>query len=281
MHDAKIMKLLHLARVIVWYGWIYGPRLALSPLIRRAPVLWEVPGVNSAPLRPVLENVNVYRPTRFCRVMTHCGSDKGRRHHNYTPIYSALLSSRSQEPLRIFELGLGTDNPKVPSSMGTSGIPGASLRGWRTLFPKATIVGADIDRNILFSEVRITSYYCDQTSADSIKKLWKQPDLREGVDIIIDDGLHTYEANTCFLENSLRHLRPKGIYVVEDINQNDIKAWQHALTSYTARFKGHHFVLVEIPNLANSFDNNLLIVLKACSRQKPTACNRTKNSLAP
>jgi hypothetical protein len=147
--------------------------------------------------------------------------------------------------------------------MGTFGRPGASLRGWKTLFPKATIFGADIDRNILFNESRIKTYYCDQTSADSIKELWQQADLREGADIIIEDGLHTFEANTCFLENSLQHLRSGGVFVIEDITQNDISAWRRALTSCALRFKGYHFVLVEVPNGRNySFDNNLLIVQK-------------------
>jgi hypothetical protein len=144
--------------------------------------------------------------------------------------------------------------------MGTFGRPGASLRGWTILFPKATIFGADIDRNILFTDARIKTYYCDQTSDDAIKELWQQADLREGADIIIEDGLHTFEANKCFLENSLRYLRSGGIYIIEDITKDDISAWRRTLTCYRLRFKGYHFALVEVPNGRKSFDNNLLLV---------------------
>ena len=45
------------------------------------------------------------------------------------------------------------------------------------------------------------------------------------VDIIIEDGLHTFEANVSFLEESLDHLRPEGIYVCEDIMWNRVEEW--------------------------------------------------------
>jgi hypothetical protein len=86
----------------------------------------------------------------MCQVMTGHGSDKGRRAHNYTTVYSALLRGKFNQPYRVFELGLGTNNPELLSTMGVAGTPGASLRGWRELFPNATIYGADIDRTILF-----------------------------------------------------------------------------------------------------------------------------------
>src|SRR4029450_4369166 len=99
--------------------------------------------------------------------------------------------------------------------MWVCGIPGASLRGWRELLPKAIVYGADIDRRILFRKDRITTFYCDQLDRSSIRELWSCPDLQDGVDFLIEDGLHTFEANVTFLEESLNHLRPGGIYVCE------------------------------------------------------------------
>jgi hypothetical protein len=195
----------------------YFPRLVTSRFVKRGPQVRSF-GVALTPslLTKQLETVNVLAPTKMCRVMTKYGSDKGRL-NNYTPVYSALFKNCCDEPLRVFELGLGSNNTDVPSNMGPFGAPGASLRGWREIFPQAIVCGADIDRSILFQEDRIKTFYCDQLDRSSIRELWSNPDLQGGVDIIIEDGLHSLEANVAFLEGSLDHLRPGGIYVTEDI----------------------------------------------------------------
>jgi hypothetical protein len=63
---------------------------------------------------------------------------------------------------------------------------------------------------LIFQEDRIKTFYCDQLDRSSIRELWSHPDLQGGVDIIIEDGLHTFEANVSFLEELLDHLRPGG-----------------------------------------------------------------------
>ena len=119
--------------------------------------------------------MNVARPTTFCRIMSRNGSDKGAGWHTYTPVYARLLGHRVSEPLRIFEIGIGTNTVGIASGMGVHGLPGASLRGWRDLFPQAEIHGADIDRRILFTDARIQTHYCDQRDAEAIRTMWMQP----------------------------------------------------------------------------------------------------------
>src|SRR5882672_10593977 len=92
------------------------------------------------------------RTTTLCDLMTSLGSDKGNPFHNYTVVYDWLFSRFRNEDLAVFELGLGTNKVGAPSSMGPQGKPGASLRGWRSYFPRAQIFGADIDSDILFEE---------------------------------------------------------------------------------------------------------------------------------
>lgn len=129
--------------------------------------------------------------TDLCKIMTDFGSDKGRGHHNYTIYYDKLFNGIKEENLNIFELGLGTNYLDVPSSMGSDGIPGASLRGWKKYFPNSKVFGADIDKRILFEEDRIKTFYCDQTNVRSIQKMWNSELLKDlYFDIIIDDGLH-------------------------------------------------------------------------------------------
>jgi hypothetical protein len=141
--------------------------------------------------------------------------------------------------------------------MGVFGMPGASLRAWQELFPHALIYGADIDRRILFQEDRIKTFYCDQLDPTSIDQVWAHPDLRGGMDIIIEDGLHTFEGNVSFLERSLGHLRPGGIYITEDIGWSHLQDWRARLeTIYSKQYPTYEFALVV---LADHGYNNLLV----------------------
>lgn len=239
------------------------PRIVASVLVRRTPKVQDFPGGHTSErLLHQLRGVNVFAPTKMCRVMAWHGSDKGQGWHNYTTIYSVLFGKLRDQPLLIFELGLGSNNPTFPGSMGAHGRPGASLRGWRELFPHALVYGADIDRDILFEEDRIKTFYCDQLDSVAIRDLWSQPVLQGGMDIIIDDGLHTFEGNISFLDESLERLRPDGVYVIEDILQETITEWHNQLeTIYSKRFPNHEFALVMLPNARSSgYDNNLLII---------------------
>jgi hypothetical protein len=246
-----------------WLASVYLPHLVGSVFVRRTPeVKGFAGGSTSESLSRQLRGVNVFAPTDMCHVMTCHGSDKG-RWHNYTTVYSALFGKRREDPLSILELGLGTNNQDLVSSMGVNGRPGASLRGWRELFPRALVYGADIDRDILFEDDRIKTFYCDQLDRTAIRELWSQPGLQSGVDIIIDDGLHTFEGNTSFLDESLEHLRPGGVYVVEDIVTSTLERWRDHLGSiYSKRFPSYEFALATLPNSLTQYDNNLLIARK-------------------
>jgi hypothetical protein len=254
-----------------WHSRFYF-RLVASVFIRCTPKIISFPSGHAlTPLLHQLRGINVFAPTRMCRVMTRHGSDKGqgwRRPnrptltHNYTTIYSVLFGNLRDRPLRIFELGLGTNDTKFADNMGINGIPGASLRGWRELFPNALVFGADIDRDILFEEDRIKTFYCDQLDSVAVRDLWSQPVLQGGMDIIIDDGLHSFEANTSFLDGSLANLRPGGVYVIEDIRQEAIERWHNELEAiYSKQFPNYEFALLTLPNSFNEYNNNNLLII--------------------
>jgi len=81
------------------------------------------------------------------------------------------------------------------------------------------------------------------------------------MDIIIEDGLHTFEANVSFLEGSIEHLRPGGIYVVEDIQTEMVSRWRNQVeTVYSKKHQTLVFALVVLPNPLNLVDNNLFII---------------------
>jgi len=178
-------------------------------------------GDGEARLGPVLtdffDTVPITGPrSELCELMTAHNSDKASSLHNYSLLYHFLFRHRRSEISDLFELGLGTCFVDMPSNMGRRGIPGASLRAWRDYFPRAKIVGADIDKRILFADDRISTYYVDQTDKQTIRALWEQ--MPQSFDVMIDDGLHEFEANAIFMQNSFWKLRPHGYYIIEDIN---------------------------------------------------------------
>ena len=117
------------------------------------------------------------KSTILCEMMGRFGSDKGFINiqscwHNYTTFYYSIFKDLREKQLRVFELGLGTNNTNIPSNMGPNGKPGASLFGWSEFFHNSHIFGADIDSNILFNTNKIKTFYCDQTNSEIIKKIF-------------------------------------------------------------------------------------------------------------
>jgi len=212
------------------------------------------------------DNIDFTKPTELCQIMEFYGSDKGGTQpfllHNYTQFYYPLFKNRQFENLNIFELGLGTNNTSIPSNMGKHGKPGASLRGWKKFFQNSNIFGADIDRDILFEEERIKTYWCDQTSPEAIKNMWNDKSLPESFDIIIEDGLHTFEANKIFFENSIHKLKKGGVFIIEDIRYDSLLLFRKLLIDWESKYLDCSFFLNKLPNVNNRVDNNIIVVFK-------------------
>lgn len=207
--------------------------------------------------------------TPLCEIMGRNGSDKGhininKAHHNYTTFYYSIFKDLQYRPLRIFELGLGTHNPNIPSNMSwiSDGRPGASLYGWAEFFINAQVFGADIDPDILFYTDRISTFYCDQTNPHIIKYMWNDPRLHENFDIIVEDGLHTFDANVCFFENSIHKLKPDGYYITEDIVNSNRHLYEKKIMDWEKKYTNLTFNLLTLPFQSNNSDNTLMIVRK-------------------
>ncbi len=142
----------------------------------------------------------------------------------YEAVYAAILDQLRSDP-RILEIGVGTTTPGMVSAIHASCVPGGSLRAMRDYLPAAQIFGADIDKDILFSEDRIRTAFVDQTDLNSLQTL----PLRLGeetFDFIIDDGLHSPEANLNTLLFALSAIRPGGWILIEDIPRRAFPVWR-------------------------------------------------------
>lgn len=149
------------------------------------------------------------------------GSDKVS--NNYHVIYSCILEDITAK-YKILEIGLGTNNPKVVSSMGLDGMPGASVKAFKDTFANSKIYGADVDKDILFSEERIKTFFVDQNDLNTFKNI--TDNVEEKFDLIIDDGLHYQLSNLNTLIFALRNLDKGGFFIIEDIGIWTIDTWK-------------------------------------------------------
>ena len=194
------------------------------------------------------------------------GSDKGFmnyhskkpyawRPHSYASFDHSIFCLNRESIKFVYECGIGTNNLNIKSNMTENAEPGASLRVWKDYFVNANIFGGDIDKNILFEEDRIKTYFVDQLNVSSIKFMWEKTGV-EKFDIIIDDGLHEPKANLNFFFNSIHKLKENGIYIIEDVSNHHIKYLNNKLSEYD----------VEIVTLSTKYkkiyDNNNLIVIR-------------------
>lgn len=152
----------------------------------------------------------------------HYGSDKSSL-HNYHFLYGPILAERDSVT-GLLEIGLGTNNADVVSNMGAGGSPGASLRAFREFLPRAAIYGADVDRRILFNEDRIETFFVDQTEPSTFDEIGKAID--SDLDLIIDDGLHSPDANLATVLFAIAKVKVGGWLVVEDIAPAALPLWQ-------------------------------------------------------
>jgi SAM-dependent methyltransferase len=94
---------------------------------------------------------------------------------------------------------------------------GGSLEMWRSYFGEnCHIYGVDIEKACkAYENDHISVFIGDQED----RAFWA--DFRnsvQGRDILIDDGGHAPESQQITLEEMLRHLRPGGVYLCEDVH---------------------------------------------------------------
>ena len=123
-----------------------------------------------------------------------------------------MFKDQKDSVRKVLEIGIGHKG-NMPPIRGY--VKGASLFMWREFFPNAQVYGADILPELVFKDVRIETFQCDQTKKDDLHELIRK--TGSGIDILIDDGSHLAEDQlfTCL---TLMPLLNKDVtYCIEDM----------------------------------------------------------------
>lgn len=129
---------------------------------------------------------------------------------SYLPIYEELLAPLRRRSFTLLELGVWG---------------GHSLEMWRDAFPRATIVGIDLLPPDIDLGHRVHIIRGDQTDADLMHRT-REEFAPKGFDVIIDDASHIGITTARSLQVLYpRHLRPGGLYCIEDWGTGYMPAW--------------------------------------------------------
>ena len=189
-------------------------------------------------------------------------SDKGDSNnvHNYTQFYHAIFNKISKEKLKVFEVGIGSIDTNVTFHMKYSNenyMPLASLKAWKDYFSNSEIYGADIDEKIIQTLERIKTYHVDMTKKESILNMWNK--INDKMDIIIDDGFHSFDANINFFNYSYDMLKKNGYYIIEDIHRkpSNIKKFYKFFEKLEINYQ-----IIDLPHKNNINDNCIIFIKK-------------------
>jgi hypothetical protein len=133
--------------------------------------------------------------------------------HWYSQHYERHFNPLRTKRITLLEIGIGGE--------GDPRLGGASLRMWRTYFPKARIYGIDIFDKSCHDERRIKTIRGSQADDTFLKGVIGKIGTP---DIIIDDGSHLNSHVLKTFHTLFPLLSDSGIYVIEDIQTS---YWPH------------------------------------------------------
>lgn len=156
------------------------------------------------------------RAADFPALAAHYGTDKWGT-HRYAQHYQRHLEQFRGDEFAMLEIGIG--------GYQRQGKGGASLRAWQDFFPKAQIIGLDIQDKSFVDGGRIRTYQGSQADPELLERMNREVGPFR---LVIDDGSHRPEHIRASFEVLYPLLLDGGIYVIEDTQ-----------TSYWPEWGGH------------------------------------------
>lgn len=133
-------------------------------------------------------------------------SDKWGSLHWFAPHYERHFARLRGEPVRVLEIGIG--------GYGHPSAGGGSLKMWKHYFNRGHIYGLDIFDKSHLDQQRITTIRGDQNDPAQLSDIARE---YGPFDVVIDDGSHVNEHIRTSFSTLFSHVRPGGVYVIEDL----------------------------------------------------------------
>jgi hypothetical protein len=131
------------------------------------------------------------------------GTDKWGR-HRYTPHYEVHLGFLKRRRFALLEIGVG--------GYARERQGGASLRMWKAFFPRAQVLGLDIEDKSFVDEERIRTYRGSQTDTQLLDQILAE----HPVQVVVDDGSHRSEHVLATFAHVFPLLPDGAVYAIED-----------------------------------------------------------------
>lgn len=129
------------------------------------------------------------------------------KHSTYFPVYDHLFSKYIGKNITFVEIGV---------------LDGGSLHMWRDLFgPQARIIGIDLNPAAKkWENSGFEIYIGNQASSNFWSSFYEHVG---DIDILLDDGGHTYEQQIVTVDSSLKNVSDDGLIVIEDTHTSYMK----------------------------------------------------------
>jgi len=179
--------------------------------------------------------------TKYSSVDTNYGTDKITS-HSYGSVYNTL-----------FDMYRGCSSIL---EIGFDG--GAALQAYSEYFKNATIYGIDIDdRRLPYvkENPRIRTFIGDATVESTINHFGRK------YDVIIEDASHTLEHQIQHFKDYSKFVNPGGIYVIEDINGDNLESLKLALLHFSLE-NGFTHKIYDLRSKKGRFDDILIVFTK-------------------
>ena len=128
--------------------------------------------------------------------------------HNFFPIYEKYFQEFKNKRINLLEIGF-TKN---------------SLSLFKRYFPKANIVGLDLNKRTEDFYKKADLFYGNQTDFEILGKIIKK---YKHFDIIIDDGSHINSHVRKTFNFLYKYLKNNGFYFIEDLQTSYISRWNY------------------------------------------------------
>ena len=144
------------------------------------------------------------------------------KHSTYFNVYDELFSKYKNKNITFLEIGV---------------LSGGSLFMWRDFFgPKARIIGIDINPKAKKWEAYGFEIFIGSQSDSEFLKLIKSS--LGPIDIILDDGGHTYDQQIITVETLINNIKDGGLLVVEDTHTSYMSGFgprKYSFINYTKK----------------------------------------------